>query len=231
MLKNLELTIYKANEIYQPENFNSQFSSISYYYFLKLKKINIEECSYIKILITNEKKTKEWSYRISDYILFIDGAVDFTSYLAFPTNKKKIFQCEMIYFILKTAFIKYNVDYSILDIINNELVVNNWQMRYEFVRKRILKGMEFKLVIYMDIDVFTFVGEVLQNGEKKEIPIFKSIPTFFAVEYLFKGYRFFDNKVRIGSKEKAIFEIDFENETVIIVDNNKMLNKLKYKSK
>jgi hypothetical protein len=137
----------------------------------------------------------------------------------------------MIYFILKTAFIKYNVDYSILDIINNELVVNNWQMRYEFVRKRILKGMEFKLVIYMDIDVFTFVGEVLQNGEKKEIPIFKSIPTFFAVEYLFKGYRFFDNKVRIGSKEKAIFEIDFENETVIIVDNNKMLNKLKYKSK
>jgi hypothetical protein len=230
MIKNLELSIYRANEIYKPENFNSEFASISYYHFLKMKKIKIEKCSYIKILITNEKKIREWTYKISDYILFIDGAMDFTAYLTFPKNKKKLFQYEMIYSILKTAFIEYKVDWKILDDIKDELSVNNLQMKYEFVKKKIVKGKEFKMVIYMDIDAFLFIGELLEKGEKKEIEIFKSIPTFFAVEYLFKGYRFFDNKARIGSKEKAVFEIDFKNETVMIVDNNKMLNKLKYKS-
>lgn len=119
---------------------------------------------------------------------------------------------------------------KILDEINDELAVNGSQMKYEYLKKRIEKGKEFKLQIYMDIDSFTFIGEIIHNGEKKEVQIFKSIPTYFAIDYLFKGYRFFDNKVRIGSKEKAVFELDMDTGIVKIVDiDNKMLIKLGFK--
>lgn len=230
MIKNLEISIYKPNEIYEPVDFNPEFASVAYYYFLKIKKIKIANCSYIKILITNDKKKRKWHYKIFDGILFIDGSRDFSSYQLFSKREKSVFQYRLVYSILKEVFINYQLEVKILDEINDELAVNGSQMKYEYLKKRIEKGKEFKLQIYMDIDSFTFIGEIIHNGEKKEVQIFKSIPTYFAIDYLFKGYRFFDNKVRIGSKEKAVFELDMDTGIVKIVDiDNKMLIKLGFK--
>lgn len=232
MIKNLEVSIYKRHEIYEPENFNSEFASISYYFFLKMKEVLIEKCSYIKILITNEKEKNKWNFKILDKILFIDGTIDFSPYLILEKEQKLKFQYEMMHSILKEAFIHYKVDWKILDGINNVLADSNWQMKYEFLKKKIEKGKEFRLVIYMDIDAFTFTGVIIENGKKKEVQIFKSIPSYFAVDYLFKGYQFIENKVRIGSKEKAVFELDLNTESVEVVDkDNAMLNKLRLNKK
>lgn len=229
MIKNLEIVILKRNKIYEAESFNSEFSAVAYYYLLKIKKISIPQCSYIKVWIKNDKIKSEKVFELLDGILFIQLSIDFTQYLNLSYEHKCKFQYELLSSILTETFSIYKIEALILNSINEELAVNNWQMKYEFLRKKILKGLEFRLVIYMDIDAFTFVGEVLQNGDKEEIFIFKSISTFFAVEYLFKGYRFFDKKVRIGSKEKAVFELDLNTHSVKIVDeNNKMLKKLSY---
>jgi|SRR6185312_6881300 len=230
MLRNIEFTVLKAKEIDKVENFNLEFSSISYYYFLKLRKTQIASCPYIKIRITNEKSEAPIIYQATEGILFIVSSFDFTHYLELSHLKKLKFQYEMMYSILKEAFIHYEVNWRILDEINNELADNNWQMKYKFLKKKIEKAKEFNLIIYMDIDAFTFVGDIIENGKKREIEIFKSIPTYFAVDYLFKRYRFFDNKVRIGSKEKAVFELDLDTRIVKVVDtDNKMLNKLRFK--
>lgn len=196
---------------------------------MKLRKIQIASCSYIKIRIVNEQKESPVLYYAAEGILFIVSSFDFAHYLQLSHLQKLKFQYEMMYSILKDAFINYKVDWKILDETNDELADNDWQMKYEFIKKKIEKGKEFKLIIYMNIDAFTFIGEIIENEKEMEVQIFKSIPTFFAVDFLFKGYRFFDNKVRIGSKEKAVFELNMDTESVMIVDSdNAMLNKLQF---
>jgi hypothetical protein len=91
-----------------------------------------------------------------DGILFIIGYLDFTYYLQLRGIEKLKFQYELIYDILKKAFNQYDVDWKILDDINDELSNNNWEMRCEWIRKKIQKKTWFTLVIKMDIDALFF---------------------------------------------------------------------------
>ena len=180
-------------------------------------------------MMVNKGKITPITYTPANGILFIEGSLDFTHYLQLPKKEKLKFQYVMMYEILKNAFIEYKVDWKILDDINNELASNNWEMKYEWTSKKINKNRLFKLLIYMDIDALTFVAEITEGNKKEELLIFKSIPGFFVIEFLFKAFKLVDNKVIIGSKEKAVFEIDIVNKTVAIVDKeNEYIGKLEY---
>lgn len=229
MLRNIEFTVLEPNQTEKAEKFNGEFSSLSYYYFLKLRKVKISSCSHIKIRIYNEAKTVSTSYTPAGGFFWIVGSYDFTHYLQLSTKEKLKFQYEMIYEILKNAFIEYGVDYEILDNVNNELAENNWEMRYEWTRKKINKKCFFKLILYMEIDALTFLGEITHGDKKEELLIFKSLPGFFVMYYLFQKFNLLNNKIRIGSIEKPIFEIDITNKTVAIVDKgNKGIEMFEY---
>lgn len=228
-MKNLEIIVLEPNNTTKAVNFNLEFSSTAFYYLLKLRKIKIDSCSYIKILMVNEIRTIPISYTPANGILFIEGSFDFTHYLQLSKEEKLKFQYEMVYEILKNAFIQHKVDWKILDNINNELAENNFEMRYEWTRKKINKTQFFKLFIHMDIDALSFVAEITEENKKEELLIFKSIPGYFVIEFLFKAFKIVDHKVRIGSKDKAIFEIDTIKKTVEIIDmENKYLGMFKY---
>ena len=229
MLRNIEFTVFEPNLLDKAVNFNFEFSSLSYYYLLNLRKVKLPTCSYIKIGLVHEAKIAPITYERVNGILFISGILDFTHYLQLPRKEKLKFQYEMIHDILKNAFIEYKVDYQILDDINNVLANNDWEMRYEWIRKKINKTYLFKLVMLLDLDALTFVAEVTEGDKKNELFIFKSIPGFFVIEYLFKAFKIVDNKVRIGSKEKAVFEIDILNKNVTIIDKeNKGIEMFEY---
>ena len=217
-MKNVEFVVLKSGSFDEAEKFNLEFSSVSYYYLLKLRKIKIASCSYIKIRINNELRETPVRFTNANGILFIRSSFDFSHYKQLPRKEKLKFQYEMMYEILKHAFIKYDMDWKILDDINNELATNNWEMWVEWVKKKVNKQNLFTLLIYLDIDFMTFVAEISEGGKKDELQIFKSITGFFVIEYLFKAYKIIDNKIRIGSKEKAIFEIDINDKTVKIID-------------
>jgi hypothetical protein len=68
------------------------------------------------------------------------------------------------------------------------------------------------------LTLYFFFTEITDGTEKHKFLVFKSIPGVFVIEYLFKAFKVVDNKVRIGSKEKAIFEIDIINKVVTILD-------------
>lgn len=228
MIKNLIISIYKPNEIYKPEEFNTEFASISYYYLLKLqeRKLNIDKCGYIKILITNCEE-REWIYKISDRVLYIDGSLDFKTYSNLSRNNKMHFQFELVDKLLKNAFSIFKVDCQILEEIKAEIEANDWQMR---INKKFGKSKKFELIVNMDLDAFTFTCDILKGGKKITVFIFKSIPTYFSLE-LFRKTDIYDDKLRFGSAKNWIFEIDLENKTVETLDkNNLALKRLMFKS-
>lgn len=232
MIKNIEFVILKKGEtIDKPENFNSEFSSLAYYYTLKLKKINIASCSYIKIRAINEEKKNGITFFASELgVLYISLSIDFSVYLLLNHTKKLKYQYELLYYILKQTFIEYNVDWKVLDEINNQLLKDNCGMQYEYIKKRIEKEKIFKLILKMEINSFLFLCEVVEGNKKKSILIFKSIPSFLAVEYLFNRYKIINsNTLRIGSKERTVFEINLDEGLVILINNNELVRKLEYK--
>jgi hypothetical protein len=223
MLKNLEFSISKQNDIFQTENFSGEFGAISYYFLNKIKKIKIASCSYIKIWLTNEKSKREIIYKPADRILFVSTSFDFTSYPLLSENEKLHFQYKIMHYILQCTFIKYEIDWAILNDINKELEDNNWQMKLIWISKKITKDYRFKIIIYLNIDSFSFTCEVLKDKNKTEFQIFKSLPNYFVLEFLFKKFQINGNELKLGNREKAIFKINLETSEVIIIEDRKNL--------
>ena len=81
----------------------------------------------------------------------------------------------------------------------------------------------------MEIDALIFLGEITDGDKKEELLIFKSIPGFFVMHYLFQKLNLSDDKIRIGSIEKPVFEIDITNKTATIIDKgNKGIEMFEY---
>lgn len=223
MIKNLEITILKEENIFHPEPFNIEFLSVAYYFLLKLKKIKVTNATYIKINIINRQKSNGIKFDISSGVLFIGLNLNFSEYLLLSKNKKTRFQCEMLYDILKTAFKKYHMDWSILDTIIEQLQTNNWKLKIELLKKKVLKKYIYTFKVLLDIDSFTYVCIIEEGNDKKEIIIFKSIALYFSM-LLFQKFKIINNKeILIGNEKTPFFKIDIVTKSCSMIKENKSL--------
>jgi len=93
---------------------------------------------------------------------------------------------------------RYGVFLLTLNNVQEELTTNNWEMKAVAFSKKIRKQYIFNLVLHLQIDSFTFIGEVIENDIKYEILILNSRPSYFVMYYLFGGYKIENNLIIIG---------------------------------
>lgn len=233
MIKNLEIEILKIDwEIRntgigpimaEAEDFNWDFAAIGYFYFLKLKKIKIPDCSYIKIKIKNTIAIRDLNFNVAAKVLYVNYNYDFGKYISLSKKEKEKFQYGLIKYILKETFAHFNLDDDILNNVQEELTTNNWEMKAVAFSKKIRKQYIFNLVLHLQIDSFTFIGEVIENDIKYEILILNSRPSYFVMYYLFGGYKIENNLIIIGNKKQRIFNIDLESKSISIQVNAKKI--------
>ena len=223
MIENLELTILNEENIFHPESFNLEFHSIAYYFLLKLKKIKIPNATYIKINIINRKKNSEIKFDISNGVLYISLDIPFSEYLLLLKDEKIRFQCEMMYDILKSTFIKYDLNWNILEAIIEELQANNWKLQIELLKKKVSKKYLYTFKLLLDIDSFTYICIIEEGKDKKEIILFKSIALYFSM-LMFRKIKIINNKeILIGNDQTPFFKIDIETKSFSIIEEKKSL--------
>lgn len=223
MLKNLELTIFNKENIFHAEPFSLEFHSVGYYCFLKLTKIKIPHATYIKIGIFNSSQKREISFDISNGVLYISLDLNFSNYLKLSTTKKIRFQCEMMYDILESTFIKYDINRNVLDAMTEELQANKWELQIVLLKKKVLKKYFYTFKLLLEIDSFTYICIIEEGKSKKEIILFKSVALYFSM-LLFKKIKIINNKeILIGNDQTPFFKIDIATKSFCIIEENKSM--------
>ena len=145
------------------EFFNLEFSAVSYYYFLKLKKIKIPKCTQINIQIKNSLIDSEITFDLNDNFINVSWDYDFDSYVVMNKEQKIRFQYNPINYVLPELFKEYERDILILSTISNGIKINNNRLFVSSKRKRIAKCFWFSIIYEFDIDLFSFFANIVQG--------------------------------------------------------------------
>ena len=205
------------------ESFNVEFSTVSYYYFLKIKKIKIPKCIWINIQIKNSLIDSEITFDHNDNFINVSWDYDFDSYVVMNKEQKIRFQYEFIHYILLELFKNYELDISILITISSEIKMNNDRLIVGSKRKRLAKRFWFNIIFEFDIDSFSFFANIVEGTDVNTIPIIKTKPTYLSIIGLFSGMKAVGSIVFLGNQTDRIFEVDLENKTVKTLENAKHL--------
>ena len=217
MLRNLELTILKKDEFFTGESISKEFSSIVYYYLLKLNRSQIKFCTYLKIWVTANSHETDLVYESFENILFVKFSYDFSFYNKLSIQEKKTFQCGFINGILNKVFQRFNLSTANLDLVANDLIKSDYEMQIIWLRKSI-GTFKFKLKVAFELNYFDFIAVIINGSEENNVLVFKSEPNKFVMD-IFKAYKIEDNKIRFGNAVKAFFEINLEEKSSkILVD-------------
>lgn len=233
MLKNFEILILNNNKepefidagnhvvLNDKESFNLDFTGIAYFYFLKIKKIKISGCSYLKIIIKNIKEKREIEFTCYENVLGLHWNHDFANYLILDKKEKKSLQLQLIQFCLRELFHNYKLDSSLLNTIDDEIRANDNEMRILAWRKRIEKKYWLSFILICDIDSFTFFADINEKKQITRLLIFKSVPISFVIYLLFKKFNIENGKLYMGTETEPIFEIDLVEKKVTILEKAK----------